>query len=239
LTVKSRKKKEATLHWVTTPKQARSQERLERLLDSAEEVIAEKGFEHASVAEIMGRAGSSVGLFYQRFKSKDDLLRCLLERFSDASIATADLVFDPANWKGKSIRAIVEQIIPFLVNVYRQRKGLIRAILLRASVDPEFNQSAHAAELHIADLLEKLCLDRVDQISHPDPRTAVRLAYQMLRCTLNSLALFELKQRAGFSLDHPVLEKELTRAILRLIGFRSSGAQDKGNENIPSKRKRA
>lgn len=238
MAVKSRKTKETELHWVTTPKQARSQERLERLLDSAEEVIAEKGFEQASIAEIMGRAGSSVGLFYQRFKSKDDLLRCLLERFSDASIATADLVFDSANWEGKSIRVIVEQIIPFLVNVYRQRKGLIRAILLRASVDPEFNQSAHAAELHIADLLEQLCLDRIEQISHPDPKTAVRLAYQMLRSTLNSLALFELKERAGFGLEYPALEKELTRAFLRLIGFRSSGIHDIPEAKVPSKRKR-
>lgn len=236
--VKSRKKKETELHWVTTPKQARSQERLERLLDSAEEVIAEKGFEQASVAEIMGRAGSSVGLFYQRFKSKDDLLRCLLERFSDASIATADLAFDPSHWEGKSIRVIVEQVIPFLVSVYRQRRGLIRAILRRASVDPEFNQSAHAAELHIAELLERLCLERIEQISHPDPKTAVRLAYQMLRSTLNSLALFELKERAGFSLDHPVLEKELTRAFLRLIGFRSVGLHDNPDENVPARRKR-
>ena len=239
MVVKDRKKKETSLQWVAKPKQARSQARLERLLDSAEEVIAEKGFAHASVAEIMSRAGSSVGLFYQRFKSKDDLLRCLLDRFTDESIATADLAFASDQWEGKSIRLVSERFIPFLVTVYRLKRGLIRAILLRASVDSDFNQSAHAAELHIANQLEKLFMDRTEQIAHPDPKTAIRLAYQMLRSTLNSLALFELKERAGFSLDHPVLEKELTRAFLRLIAYRSPTASTNHQEKPSVRRKRA
>ena len=50
---------EPGLQWVRPPQQARSQETLERLLDAAETLIAEKGFEDTPVAEVASRAGSS------------------------------------------------------------------------------------------------------------------------------------------------------------------------------------
>ena len=60
----------AGLHWVRPPQQARSQETLNRLLDAAEQLVAEKGFDDTPVAEVARRAGSSVGAFYSRFREK-------------------------------------------------------------------------------------------------------------------------------------------------------------------------
>ncbi|HEY1598537.1 MAG TPA: helix-turn-helix domain-containing protein, partial [Pirellulales bacterium] len=67
----------AKVEWVRPPRQTRSQETLERLLDAAEEVFAEKGFESATVAEVVRRAKSSVGAMYARFTDKNALLSCL------------------------------------------------------------------------------------------------------------------------------------------------------------------
>ena len=69
------------LRSVTAPKQARSAATLQRLLDAAEDLIAEKGLRDVSIPDIVARAGSSVGGFYARFKDKDELLRALEERF--------------------------------------------------------------------------------------------------------------------------------------------------------------
>ena len=65
------------LRWIRPPQQARSQETLERLLDAAETLVAEKGFDDTPVAEVARRAGSSVGAFYTRFPDKDALLHAL------------------------------------------------------------------------------------------------------------------------------------------------------------------
>jgi len=65
------------LVWIRPPQQARSQQTLSRILDAAEAILAEKGWEDASVAEIARRAGSSVGAFYTRFPDKDTLLAAL------------------------------------------------------------------------------------------------------------------------------------------------------------------
>ena len=43
------------------PQQTRSQETLDRILDAAERVLEEKSFTEATLAEIMERAGVTVG----------------------------------------------------------------------------------------------------------------------------------------------------------------------------------
>ncbi|MFZ5827594.1 MAG: TetR/AcrR family transcriptional regulator [Bacillota bacterium] len=53
-----------------------------RLLQTAEEVIAEQGFFRASVAEITRRAGVAQGTFYLYFKAKEDIFRTLVREMS-------------------------------------------------------------------------------------------------------------------------------------------------------------
>ena len=77
------------LRWVRPPRQARSQETLDRILDAAEALVAEKGFGDATVADIARRAESSVGAFYARFKDKEGLLYALYERYFEQANATA------------------------------------------------------------------------------------------------------------------------------------------------------
>src|SRR5688572_1885607 len=63
------------------PQQSRSQATLDRILDAAETVLEEKSFSEATLAEIMDRAGVTVGAFYRRFPDKDALLHLLDNRF--------------------------------------------------------------------------------------------------------------------------------------------------------------
>ena len=50
-----------------TPRQKRSRESLERLLDATEEQISAVGVESFTVADVVRRAELSVGAFYARF----------------------------------------------------------------------------------------------------------------------------------------------------------------------------
>ena len=80
------------------PQQSRSQETLDRILDAAEQVLAEKAFGEATLAEIMERAGVTVGAFYRRYPDKNALLRHLDERFFAEMLAKGVELFDPARW---------------------------------------------------------------------------------------------------------------------------------------------
>src|SRR5437764_2201484 len=64
------------------PKQARSELSTTRLLDAAAELIAEVGYDRATLAQIGERAGYSHGLVTRRFGSKENLLWTLVERMT-------------------------------------------------------------------------------------------------------------------------------------------------------------
>src|SRR4051812_25812680 len=99
------------LSWVRTPRQARSKDTLERLLDSALELLEEGSFAEASVQKITARAKSSVGAFYARFSDKDALLQHVHQRYADEAIATADKALLPERFLGVPLADIARTAV--------------------------------------------------------------------------------------------------------------------------------
>ena len=63
--------------------QSRSAATRQGFLDAARVVFGEQGFAEASVAEIVRRAGSSVGSMYHHFGGKNELFVALYDQFDD------------------------------------------------------------------------------------------------------------------------------------------------------------
>jgi AcrR family transcriptional regulator len=57
----------------------RAEQRVQRFLDSAQELIAEKGTTDFTVQEVVDRSGQSLRSFYQHFDGKHELLLALFE----------------------------------------------------------------------------------------------------------------------------------------------------------------
>src|SRR3954466_6943772 len=93
------------------PQQSRSQETLDRILDAAEQVLETKAFGEATLAEIMERAGVTVGAFYRRFPDKDALLHHLDERFFAELHRRADEVLNPDRWHSEGSRVIIREFV--------------------------------------------------------------------------------------------------------------------------------
>jgi len=53
----------------------------EEILEAASHIFAQSGYDKASMKEIAGRAGISVGMLYNHFKGKEDIFRALLEGY--------------------------------------------------------------------------------------------------------------------------------------------------------------
>jgi AcrR family transcriptional regulator len=206
------------LRWVRPPQQARSQETLDRLLDAAEQLVGEKGFGDATIAELVRRAGSSVGAFYARFRDKDGLLYALYERYLEQAIATTDAALDPRRWDGASIPEIVHAVVPFLVSVYRERQGLIRAFVLRNHVDPEFRARQERLSHYVNAGLSRLLLARGGEIRHPDPARAATFGLTMTVNTIESAVLFGELRSSALTLSDEELAAELIRAFLAYLG---------------------
>ena len=67
------------------PTQARSRERVERMLAAAADLIARKGSEQVRMQEVATQAGVSLASLYQFFPDKSALIRTLAERYNAES----------------------------------------------------------------------------------------------------------------------------------------------------------
>jgi AcrR family transcriptional regulator len=63
------------------PKQTRSQERVHHILDVAEQLFIELGYEHTTTRTIAARAEVPVGSLYQFFPDKEAILQALADRY--------------------------------------------------------------------------------------------------------------------------------------------------------------
>jgi AcrR family transcriptional regulator len=204
--------------WIRPARQARSQQTLERLLDSAEALIAEKGFEDVPVAEIASRAGFSVGAFYARFRDKAALLHCLQDRFVAEARATADTALAPERWREASIADIAGELVAFLVEIHRERAGILREILVRAHAHPQIDARKQRLITHICELLRPLLLERRSEITHPQPALAADFAFRLVLGVLKEAILFGGPGAHGIPSSDASLAEELTRAFLGYLG---------------------
>ncbi|RMF20961.1 MAG: TetR/AcrR family transcriptional regulator [Deltaproteobacteria bacterium] len=204
------KQPEAVLRWVRPPQQARTRESLTRLLDAAEDLVSERGFDEASVADITRRARSSVGGFYRRFRDKQGLLHALHERFCEEAQATADEAFDPERWRGADAGLIIDAFVSFLVEIYREKAGLLRAFLVQAALDTSVRERTEALFEYLVTGLSVLLEARREEIGHPDPAMASEFGMRVVLGTMNST--IQLQTR-GVGIDDPRFEHELARVF--------------------------
>ncbi len=66
-----------------------AEERRNEILDAADELFAQKGFDGTSTNDILGKVGIARGTLYYHFKSKEELMDALIERHSVRLFDTA------------------------------------------------------------------------------------------------------------------------------------------------------
>jgi len=200
---------------VKAPVQARSRATFDRLLSAAAELLAERRFEEASVAELVRRAGSSVGAFYARFESKEALLHELDVRLFEVGRAKWREFLAPQRWEGASAAAILSEVVGSLVEARRERRGLLRALALYVRSRPGSEFAKRSAKLNrlLTDRLTELMLTRRSEIGHPRPALAIAFALEIVDSVTRDAMLFADTGLAPARLSDAELKTELLRAL--------------------------
>ena len=118
------------------PRQLRSRESLERILDAAESLIRERGFDSMTIAEVVQRSGSSVGSLYGRFDNKLGLLRAVQLRYHARVQNAIFAAFSGDNPHAESLEEAVARIVSVLSRHVLSEPELFRAFVLQAVFDP-------------------------------------------------------------------------------------------------------
>jgi len=206
------------LHWVKPPQQARSQKTLERLLDAAEELIAERGVASVTVSEVVRRAGSSVGAFYARFPDKDALLATLHERSCAEALATAELALDPKRWESADLATAVLEIVKFASVLYRERRGIAVAFVELAAADASFADRRATLEADTGLRLLEFLKARESEVAHADLKVAAQVSIRMILSTLEFGAVIFRGGGDPTGISEERIATELARAVLGYLG---------------------
>src|ERR1700682_5501050 len=204
--------------------QERARNTLQRLLDAAEHTLEEDGLEGATVPAIAARAGMSVGNVYKRFKDKDSLLQAVYERFFLDTFVANEFALDPAKWEGAPTAELLSTLVSGMIEGYRIRRSLVRALLLYAQThpDPAFRSHSEQLRLQSLGLFERLLRDRRADIGHPHPERAIRFVVMLLAHALQNAVMSEGGGiSSGDFLSHvPETAGELARVVVGYLRIR-------------------
>jgi AcrR family transcriptional regulator len=147
------KKKTASERWALPTSQARSRATRGRLLDAAEIVFAQKGYDGAKISDIAEEAGVSVGAVYFRFKDKDALFFAIAEAFIESARGgLAALLSGAATTEPEKI---IRMFVMATAENFRRHKGMFRAIVERGLDHPLAMKTIFSFREELADALER------------------------------------------------------------------------------------
>ena len=208
-----------------SPRQARSRASRERILDAAEVVFAAQGFEAAAVAEVVARAGSSVGVLYARFRDKRGLLHAVCDRFHREAQARLDAALDPAPREGAGAGRLVHGLVRALVALHRERRGLARALAVEAGRDPELQARRDRLAGHVAARLASHLRARAGELGHHHPERASAFGLAVVAGAIEGAILLDRLRAGALSPSDDDLAAELSRLFLAYLGVRADDAR--------------
>jgi AcrR family transcriptional regulator len=205
------------------PQQRRSQESLERLLDAAETLIRERGFESMTIAEVVERSGSSVGSLYARFRNKLALLQAVQVRYHarvENAIAAEFLGSSPP---GESLEDAARRVVRVLCDYLLNEPELFRAFILQAVFDPRVRAQGESANAKRREHVANVLVVHRGDIGHPDPDLAVRWVYSLCMATLRERITFGGAAELSGSFTDEQMVEELTRTVIAYLACERTG----------------
>jgi AcrR family transcriptional regulator len=163
------------------PSQQRGREKVARILDAAEEVLIEHGYDYAvsTPTVLIERAKVSGGSFYTYFSNPEGVMEALALRFMDEVKVTADVVSREvhADWKDAASR-----FFDTFVGFYQQ--AAVRELWLEGHLSRAARQADEDCNAQLARRLEEMLSGAVIPVPRFNPlryRVAIEIYDYVMR----------------------------------------------------------
>lgn len=193
--------KQATLR--RAPQQPRGQRRIEAILDAAEGLFAEVGYDGATTNAIASRAHTSIGSLYQFFPNKEAIVQGLAERYLAQLREVHATAFSPEALR-LPLRAWTAQIVDLLFALDRANPGF-KAIFCDL---PPSSPAVQAVEALYAPIIEGVGALLASR--RPDLDPARGELYVQMACT-------SVKSLMRLADQMPARRRELAEEITTML----------------------
>jgi AcrR family transcriptional regulator len=192
-------------------RQKRGQVTYDALVETCFALLQEKDFDEISIAELAQKAGYSVGAFYARFRSKDELFHAMVMRHLEGRRKTRSKQFSAAAGP-----TLLHDLLEETVRYYWGRRLFWRAALIRSMRDPAFWAPIRKLSHEFASSLIEHIAARAGRSLTTREETNVRFAVQLTFGTINNTIL----NRPGpFFMDQALFIESLVRAFRLVSGY--------------------
>ncbi len=183
----------------TAPRQQRSRDRVEAILDAAAEVIDDVGYAATTTSMIVERADVSPGTLYRWFPDKEAVADALAERYLDALMAFYEplIVNVPDEPVPLMIRRILTQVTSFVAS----QRAL--AALLASAVSPtDPSAVGQRLEANLSENLALLIELRVPDVSAAERDRVAAVIVRVVLTMLTAVPTFEPSARPAVTAEY-------------------------------------
>lgn len=221
----------ADIPGLNPPQQKRSAIAQRRIIESLEELLAERDYFEIKVSDIAARAGCALGGVYNRFESKDHILLALAEATFVERIDPRYQRQENPDWHiGLSVEAFLEIYFAVIAKALVDYRHIFRPLFVisRYRTNDAFteflDERERKAQAHLASVM--LSLARAG-----DPgvtESAARLAAYWARSLLSDYLLFGEKSAAMTGVSDDRYFTELARLVSQYLA--PSGCKSQARE---------
>uniref|UniRef100_A0A7U3YGM2 Transcriptional regulator, TetR family n=3 Tax=Anoxybacillaceae TaxID=3120669 RepID=A0A7U3YGM2_GEOS0 len=111
----------------------KGEESKRKLLQTAEELFAKKGFQSTKISEIVANAGLTQAAFYLYFKSKEDIFQQLLQDFDQQLMELSDVGKKVVELSPTDVKSYVTDMFVKLFTLLGKNPNLTRIALQHAT----------------------------------------------------------------------------------------------------------
>ena len=177
----------------TPRRQARGQRRIDQLLDAADTVFAQIGYERATTNAFCAQAGVSPGTLYQFFPNKQAIAEALAARYLERLPETHRVAFDVASAHGPLAELISHVVDPFIA-LQQEGPGL-EALWTGSVISNELTASVEGLKQHIEKSLAALFRARSPKADRAAIKRAAATSVHLVESFLHIAVTGTPKQR--------------------------------------------
>ena len=159
------------------PKQTRSQQSFDRMLDAATQILEEGGLSALTLSEVSRRSKVSIGSIYCRVDGKEDLLRAVQARALAQMDREFALLLTRVRRRALPLRELVPIMVKELGNFLRRHSQMLSAFMQQASTDAVIQATGAKSWQQTSLDFKLIILERRDEFGHPDPEHAAEMCF--------------------------------------------------------------
>jgi AcrR family transcriptional regulator len=201
-----------TLHTnlgVRPPRQQRSRDAWNRVLDAGVAILEDGGYDAFTIAAVCDRAQVAPPAIYARTSSKDALFLAVYEHGIARLIADQGVFENGKRWAALAPEALVQRAVAEMVGICLRHERFLRAVVLISSAHAEIRVCGSRYSQTLGEGFVQVVLEARGAIKHADAEAAAWSCFSIAFAA----SIMRVAYGAAFATARPVDDATFTRDL--------------------------